>query len=307
MHLGKGLLAVWMVAFCQALCAAQTSPDECYQRAANRYRTADWSGAAAALRDFVSRYPDDPRALDARFYLGEAHLQASQLAQARASYRAFVDQLGGKPHDDEAIARFRIGEASFLLHDQAEAAAVLGDFCGRYPDHPLVTYALPYLAELALVRGDFEDGLRLADRVLRMGGERTYEANLIIARCYHAMGQFAAARAACFEIERDGRAEFEILAKARLIVAQSHAQQSQWEAAIRAYHRLAMLPSLQHQTSASGYRAEALLAAADCYRQLGEVQLAKQTYTTVLLEFPRTESSEQATQQLANLVGSTAT
>ena len=125
-----------------------------------------------------------------------------------------------------------------------------------------------------------------------------------------------------------------MLAKARLIVAQTHARQSQWEAAVRAYQRLATLRLREGQPAswqrsnpsspdgaspdgaspdgaspdgASPYRADALLGAADCYRQLGEVQLAKQAYTTVLLEFPRTESSEQATQQLAILAGGTAT
>ena len=118
------------------------------------------------------------------------------------------------------------------------------------------------------------------------------------------MGQFTAARDACLAIERDARSDFDVVAKSRLIVAQSYAAQCQWEAAARAYQRLATLrpvASAEDDNSAMTYRAAALLGAADCYRQLGERQLANQTYSTVLLEFPHTQSSEQAMKRLTEL------
>ena len=190
----KGLFVVCCLALSTATLRAQVAPDECYRRAADLYRSAAWPSAAAALADFVDRFPEDPRSASARFYLGEAYVQANQLAQARAAYRAFIDQLDGQPPDDAATALFRIGEASFLLKDHSVAEAELARFCQGFPGHDLVAYALPYLAELALARGDYELAIQRVDRQLRSTCFRPDEAHLIIARSYYAMQQFDAAR-----------------------------------------------------------------------------------------------------------------
>jgi tetratricopeptide (TPR) repeat protein len=320
MQFRQELLSVAIMAFCQVVVLAQSAPEDCYRQAAESYRTARWSEAASALADFVDRFPDDARALDARFYLGEALLQAGELKEALASYRAFVKRLGvvhlgvkrldGSAHTDEPTARFRIGEVAFLLGDRQQAESDLNDFCDRFPRHALVTYALPYLAELALWRGDGEEALRLAGKQLRLGCERPFETHLLMARTYHTMENFEAARGACQQVARNPQSSLETVAKARLIVAQTHAQQNQWRQAVDSYQRLAAMRSIavaDDPTDESPYRAKALLAAAECYDKLGERRMARQACTTVLFEFPRSDFSEQATQRLAELARHPAT
>ncbi len=286
--------------------------DELYGRAAALYRQGHWSEAGDALELCIRRFPSDDRAVSTRFFLGEARVQTGQWAEARASYRAFLDQLGDRVHNDVPTAQFRIGEASFLLDEPRRSEEELRHFCKQHGEHRLVKYALPYLAELALRREAYEDAIRLSDRHMSLGPDAPYKPLLTIARSYFAMGQFSAAQDACRRVAMEPQCDFESLAKAQLIDAQSWEREENWPAAARAYYRLAALqPVPPHAAtlnrlvshpsthSANVFRAHALLQAADCQFRSGNVRLAKQTWVAVLMEFPSSRYSERATQRLS--------
>lgn len=128
--------------------SATAAPEDDYNLAVGLYQKERWDEAAEGFRTFLKASPGHPRAATARLYLGLALVNQGENAAARDVLREFV-----KLHPDSKSlpdALYRIGETSYSLGDYRQAEKDLLAFLGRYPDHELGEWALPYLADAQL-------------------------------------------------------------------------------------------------------------------------------------------------------------
>lgn len=164
----SGIWLLWGCA-CAAHAAGQvdSSATVLRQDAAEAYRTQNWSRAEQLLSQFIESYPRDPWTTEAVFSRAESSVMLKHFAEAKADYTRY---LAGSP-DPSSInhrwAEFRLGEVHVLLGDYNEAARLLSEFTFRHPQDQLNTYALPHLGELALRRGDAEQGRQYFVRATR--------------------------------------------------------------------------------------------------------------------------------------------
>lgn len=299
MPLSKGILAVAFLMTFSAVCSAEQTATSAYRQAADYYQAAQWDEAVAALRHYIAQFPNHPRALDALFYLGEAQLQLGQVAGAANSYQRFIDGLGQKSHDDKPTALYRLGETAFLRGQTELADRTLRSFCEQYPQHALVAYSLPYLADIALQSGEYEAALSAGQAQLqRTDAAHRFEAEFVCARALEALGRWDEMRAACDRIQRDPVASSSVLVdKARLMSARSLMRQQRYDQALRALRRLSCT------VESPDIAVMALLDAGSCYESLRDRRGAVQAYTSILVQLPKSPAALEAAQRLQAIGG----
>ncbi len=139
----------WLVLAGAALVRADDADDQ-FAVAAAQYNRRQWKLAVEEFRVFLQKYPNDPRAHQSVFFLGEALLQSRNFDEARRQFQQYAALEPAGRFAGPAL--FRAGEAAFL-DGKLEAAHVdLERFQAKFPNDKLNAYAVSYLGEMALSR-----------------------------------------------------------------------------------------------------------------------------------------------------------
>ncbi|MDR2877563.1 MAG: tetratricopeptide repeat protein [Chromatiales bacterium] len=176
----------------------------------------DYVEAARSYRDYLAFFPDDDRAPELAFLLGELlfeqgrygeaieyyeqsayryspHARAAEAGYAALlSYQRYLDQLGTAPSTEaeRQAVRARSIEASTR-------------FVSQFPRHPQVATVLTRTAEQLLAAGQYSRALTLAQRItngmVQAGPELRRAAFIVIADVYFERKEYAQAEAAYTE------------------------------------------------------------------------------------------------------------
>jgi TolA-binding protein len=76
----------------------------------------NYDRAIAGLRAFITRYPGDARAAEARLRLGDAYVAQQHYAQAVLEYQTLLRQFPGSPLIPTAL--YQLGQARLASGDQ---------------------------------------------------------------------------------------------------------------------------------------------------------------------------------------------
>jgi len=111
--------------------ASLSSPEDMYQAGYNHMLAGDYALAEQVFQDYVANNPDDARAPDAMFWLGEA--QYSQ-GRYQDSAKTFLDAHKKYPRADKgADALLKLGMSLAKLDNRETACATLREVLIRYP------------------------------------------------------------------------------------------------------------------------------------------------------------------------------
>lgn len=107
------------------------TPQEQYNYAFGLLRQADYATAEQALRLFVRRYPNDPLAGNAQYWLGETYYVRKDYANAAS---AFAEGFKKYPQGGKAAENLlKLGIALGNLGQKKEACLTFGQFDSAYP------------------------------------------------------------------------------------------------------------------------------------------------------------------------------
>ena len=139
--------------------AVSARAEDLYSLASSCYQDQDWSGAVEHLESFIRLHPQDRRAADAMFFLGEALVEVNHSEQASQWYRRYLAEPPRiKRH--RVRAEFRVAEIAHLSNQTKEARAAFERFASHHVHDQLAGHALYYLGEMALAAGQFERAQR---------------------------------------------------------------------------------------------------------------------------------------------------
>ena len=111
--------------------ASLSSPEDMYQAGYNHMLAGDYALAEQVFQDYVANNPDDARASDAMFWLGEA--QYSQ-GRYQESAKTFLDAHKQYPRADKgADTLLKLGMSLAKLDNRETACATLREVLIRYP------------------------------------------------------------------------------------------------------------------------------------------------------------------------------
>jgi outer membrane protein assembly factor BamD (BamD/ComL family) len=106
-----------------AACASRSaseqnlSADALLERGLTAMQNRKWSDAATALERFIFQFPTHPRAQEARFNLGEAHLGRREYLTAVTEFNRLASEFPASPWADDA--RFKVCETYSKLSPKA--------------------------------------------------------------------------------------------------------------------------------------------------------------------------------------------
>jgi tol-pal system protein YbgF len=109
-----------------------TDVNEAFEYAFNALLNGDYELAEGAFAAFLTTYPDDPRAADAQFRLGEIYLATGDNLQAA---KAFLNHIKQWPSDPRAAESYlKLGTAYGRLGKNQEACNIFNVMSGKYPN-----------------------------------------------------------------------------------------------------------------------------------------------------------------------------
>lgn len=108
-----------LAAACSSRSASEQNltADAALERGLTAIQNRKWSDAATALERFIFQFPTHPRAQEARFLLGEAHLGRREYLTAIAEFNRLASEFPASPWADDA--RFKVCESYSRLSPKA--------------------------------------------------------------------------------------------------------------------------------------------------------------------------------------------
>ena len=117
-----------------------------YDSALNVYRSGDYQGAIAAFEAFVKRYPRDPLAPNAQYWIGDAWFNLRDFRAAANAQQTLISNYPDSPKVPDAM--LNLSSAQIALGDSQAARKTLEDVVARYPQTDAAEKARQRLAKL---------------------------------------------------------------------------------------------------------------------------------------------------------------
>jgi tol-pal system protein YbgF len=111
---------------------ATDDPDELYRNSYEFILSGDYKTAEAGFRDHIARFPADPKAADARFWLGESLLGQQKYRDAAEIFLAASKDYPSSKKGPEMLLKLGISLAGLKQRDVA--CATFGEVGKRYPN-----------------------------------------------------------------------------------------------------------------------------------------------------------------------------
>jgi len=179
----------------------------------------------------------DAEVADAWFSLGNARLFLHKYKEARQAFEGFVKVAPN--HPNAPLARYRIGEAAYVLGDLPEARRSLEAYTeGGIGDRRFLPAAWTFLGDIATKSNDLPAARKSYENALSgdLKGSLGSRARLGLGRVLAAQGESAPSLAVLRELIATGGPEW--LDKAWLQVGQVEASSGHWLEAVQAYESL---------------------------------------------------------------------
>jgi tol-pal system protein YbgF len=105
--------------------------EETFNDAKNNYTAGDLGKAEAGFKAFLSAYPNDRLADDARFYLGEVYFDRKEYSRAMSEYEGVVKEHPLADRVPDAL--YKAGIVNVQLKDAAKARDFFMRVMDNYP------------------------------------------------------------------------------------------------------------------------------------------------------------------------------
>jgi tol-pal system protein YbgF len=127
---------------------AEVQPTEknSYDAAMEKFKSGDYKAAAAALQDFVRRYPDSPYAANAQYWLGNAYYAQRDYKNAIAAQEVVATTYANSPKAPDAM--LNIASSYTDLKDKKNAKKALQQLVTKFPGSSAAAAAKDRLATL---------------------------------------------------------------------------------------------------------------------------------------------------------------
>jgi tol-pal system protein YbgF len=127
--------------------ASEASPSKrAYDSALSAYRAGDYQGAIAAFDAFVKRYPRDPLAPNAQYWIGDAWFNLRDFRAAANAQQALISNYPDSPKVPDAM--LNLSSSQIALGDSGAARKTLEELVNRHPQSDAAERARQRLPKL---------------------------------------------------------------------------------------------------------------------------------------------------------------
>jgi tol-pal system protein YbgF len=126
---------------------SEASPNKrAYDTALSTYRSGDYQGAIAAFDTFIKRYPRDPLAPNAQYWIGDAWFNLRDFRAAANAQQALISNYPDSPKVPDAM--LNLSSSQIALGDSAAARKTLEELVNRHPQSDAAERARQRLPKL---------------------------------------------------------------------------------------------------------------------------------------------------------------
>ena len=111
---------------------ATDDPDELYRNSYEFILSGDYGTAEAGFRNHITRFPDDSKAADARYWLGESLLGQKKYRDAAEIFLAASKEYPSAKKAPDMLLKLGVSLTGLDQHDVA--CATFSEIGKRYPD-----------------------------------------------------------------------------------------------------------------------------------------------------------------------------
>lgn len=117
-----------------------------FQAATSKYQAGEFDKARNLWREFVTRYPKDPKAGEAQYWIGATFTRQDKPAAALGEYRKVIADFGKSGAVN--VALYGLADSFFQLHACTDAKSALQALIKRKPDASLLGRAKKLLKDV---------------------------------------------------------------------------------------------------------------------------------------------------------------
>jgi tol-pal system protein YbgF len=128
----------------KAVAAMPAGPEQLYTTAMASLKVEAHAKAARGFRELTTRYPDDPLASNAQYWLGEAYYRERDFPEAVVEFRKVIDRYPASAQVPDAL--LKIGLCHRALKDEARARATWEQLTNEFPGTNAASEARSLLA-----------------------------------------------------------------------------------------------------------------------------------------------------------------
>jgi tetratricopeptide (TPR) repeat protein len=168
----------------------QKPVEDLFDQAKARAVREDWREALSRFREFVSAHSDDPRAVEARFWIGCCLVKSDEFDEAVRELEPFEAALAKDPWADDAL--LQLGHAYRGQEQEDLALAVWKRLLEKFPDSVCRTEAAMQIIDVLYAAKDYAACLPDCERAVRDAADfsRTTEARYVGAYCLGALSRY---------------------------------------------------------------------------------------------------------------------
>jgi tol-pal system protein YbgF len=124
----------------------QNAVRKAYDSGITAYRAGDYQGAIAAFDGIVKRFPRDPLAANAQYWIGDAWFNLRDFKAAAAAQQALIANYPESPKIPDSL--LNLGSAYAAQGDSSSARKTFEDLIARFPQSDAAEKAKARLARL---------------------------------------------------------------------------------------------------------------------------------------------------------------
>jgi tol-pal system protein YbgF len=131
-------------ALSKAVAAIPAGPEQLYATAMASLKAEAHAQAAREFRELTARYPNDPLASNAQYWIGEAYYRARDFPEAVVEFSKVIDRYPASDQVPEAL--LKIGLCHRALNDEERARATWEQLTTQFPETNAASQARSLLA-----------------------------------------------------------------------------------------------------------------------------------------------------------------
>ena len=150
----------------------------------------DWGNALSRFREFLSLHSGDPRASEARFWIGYCLVKSDEFAEAIRELAPFEATLGQDKWADDVL--LQLGHAYRGNDENDQALTTWKRLLAKYPDSVWRTEAALQIIEVLYSNNDYAACLPYCERVIKDTADfgTITEARYVGAYCLNALSRY---------------------------------------------------------------------------------------------------------------------
>ncbi len=258
-----------------------------YGKAYCYYELKEYNNAARVFSEFIGKYPDSHRALDARLRLADSYYGSKNFAAAGKIYRELIHY--DRRFLDNPYDYYQYAQALFKANDFQQAINVFSDLQKKFPNSEYADKSLYFIGWIYFQQGNYNAAIAGYQNVLNKYPNSSIGALIYysIGDCYYNLGNYDSAvvnyQQVMVEYPSSNHVYDAVTGIQDSYVAEGHPEKA-----------IKFINQFVNQNPGLSFADQIFFQKGNIYYSIGDYKNASQSYKDFIADYPRSKLVPQA-------------